>query len=114
MGLYSDLIIHRIYNMSKDTDFIFGLRPLIEAINSGKHIDKIMVKKGLKGELYHELLSLIKEHGLSYQAVPAERLDRATRKNHQGVIAWLSAIEYQNIENILPAVYEAGRDPLIL
>jgi 23S rRNA (guanosine2251-2'-O)-methyltransferase len=114
MVLYSDLIIHRTYKMSNDPDFIFGLRPVIEAIRSGRQIDKILVKKGLKGELYHELLSLLREHELSYQAVPPERLDRVTRKNHQGIIAWLSAVEYQKIENILPAVYEAGRDPLIL
>ena len=97
MGLYSGSIIHRTYNMKNDHDFIFGLRPVIEAINSGRQIDKLLVKRGLKGELYHELLVLLKEHGLSYQAVPAERLDRVTKKNHQGVIAWLSSIEFQKI-----------------
>ena len=93
----------------KDPDFIFGLRPVIEAIRSGKQIDRLMVKKGLKGELYYELVTLLKEQGISYQAVPPERLDNVTRKNHQGVIAWISAIEYQKMENILPTVFEQVR-----
>ncbi len=100
--------------MNNDPDFIFGIRPVIEAIKAGKQIDKLMVKKGLQGDLYHELIGLIREIGMSYQAVPPDRLDTVTRKNHQGVIAYLSAIEYQELENILPAVYESGKDPLIL
>ena len=98
----------------KDPDFVFGLRPVIEAIKAGKQIDRLLVKKGLKGDLYYELISEVRSAGISYQAVPAERLDRITRKNHQGVIAWLSAIEFQSIENILPSIYEMGKDPLIL
>lgn len=100
--------------MSNDTDFIFGIRPVIEAINAGKSFDKLIVKRGLKGSLYHEMISLVRESGISYQAVPPERLNQVTRKNHQGVIGWLSAIEYYNIENLLPSVYESGADPLIL
>ena len=91
-----------------DPDFIFGLRPVIEAIRAGKQIDRLLVRKGLRGDLYHELLKEVRDAGIHYHAVPAERLDHVTRKNHQGVIAWLSAIEFQNIENILPSVFEAG------
>ncbi len=97
-----------------DPDFIFGLRPVIEAIRAGKQIDRLLVRKGLRGDLYHELLKEVRDAGIHYHAVPAERLDHVTRKNHQGVIAWLSAIEFQNIENILPSVFEAGDEPLIL
>jgi len=100
--------------MNNDSAFIFGLRPVIEAIKAGKQIDRLLVKKGLKGELYFELIGLVRELGISYHAMPADRLNAITRKNHQGVIAWLSAIEYQELENILPAVYESGSDPLIL
>lgn len=97
-----------------DPDFIFGLRPVIEAIRAGKQIDRLLVRKGLRGDLYHELLKEVRDAGIHYHAVPAERLDHVTRKNHQGVIAWLSSIEFQNIENILPSVFEAGDEPLIL
>lgn len=97
-----------------DPDFIFGLRPVIEAIKAGKQIDRLLVKKGLKSDLYYELIREVRDAGIHYHAVPPERLDSVTRKNHQGVIAWLSAIEYQDIENILPGIFEAGNDPLVL
>ncbi|MCD4768908.1 MAG: 23S rRNA (guanosine(2251)-2'-O)-methyltransferase RlmB [Bacteroidales bacterium] len=100
--------------MSNDTDYIFGIRPVIEAINAGKSFDRLIVKRGLKGSLYHEMIALVRESGILYQAVPPERLNQVTRKNHQGVIGWLSAIEYQDIENLLPSIYESGADPLIL
>jgi 23S rRNA (guanosine2251-2'-O)-methyltransferase len=100
--------------MPKETDFIFGLRPVIEAIRSGKQIDRLLIKDGLKGSLYHELMSIVRENDVYYQFVPGERLEILTRKNHQGVIAWLSAIEYQHIGNILPTLFERGRDPFIV
>jgi 23S rRNA (guanosine2251-2'-O)-methyltransferase len=100
--------------MNKDTDFIFGMHPVIEAIKAGKQIDKLLIKKGLKGELYHDLMIVVNDYDIPWQIVPQEKLDFITRKNHQGVIAWLSLIEYQNIENILPALFEGGAEPLIL
>jgi 23S rRNA (guanosine2251-2'-O)-methyltransferase len=100
--------------MNQDKDLIFGLRPVIEAIKAGKPIDRIIVRKGLQGSLYHELVTLLREVGIPYHTVPAERLDQYSRKNHQGVIAWISAVEYQNIENIIPRLYEEGKEPLIL
>jgi len=100
--------------MNQETEFIFGLRPVIEAVKAGKTIDRIIVRKGLKGSLYHELVTLLRESDIPYQALPAERFAQYSRKNHQGVIAWLSAIEYQDIEIILPALFEKGREPLLL
>lgn len=97
-----------------EPDLIFGLRPVIEAIRAGKQIDRLLVRKGLKGDLYFELINEVRAAGLKYHSVPSERLDRITRKNHQGVIAWLSAIEFQDIEIILPSLFESGTDPLVL
>ncbi|MEE4197118.1 MAG: 23S rRNA (guanosine(2251)-2'-O)-methyltransferase RlmB [Bacteroidales bacterium] len=100
--------------MKQQKDFIFGIRSVIEAINSGKTIDKLMVRKGLKGELYYELMGLVKQFEIPVQVVPGERLNRITPKNHQGVIAFLSPIEFQNIEQILPSLYEKGKVPLLI
>lgn len=100
--------------MHKETDFIFGIRPVIEAIKAGRQIDRLLVKQGLSGSLYHELMIEVKNNGVPYQIVPLERIEYLTKKNHQGVIAWLSLIEYQNISNILPMIYEKGEDPLII
>ncbi len=99
--------------MNKE-DFVFGTRAVIEAIKNGKTIDKILVKKGLNNELFQELQILIKENNISVQSVPVEKINRVTRKNHQGVLAFISPVVFDNIENILPGIYESGQDPLLL
>jgi 23S rRNA (guanosine2251-2'-O)-methyltransferase len=100
--------------MQKETDCIFGLRAVIEAIKAGKQIDRLLIKQGLQGSLYHELMTEVREHNIVYQIVPLERIELVTRKNHQGVLAWLSVIEFQYITNLLPMIYEKGVDPLII
>jgi len=96
------------YNMT------FGLRPIIEAIKSGKEIEKILIQNGLKGNIFPELNSLIKQYNIPYQNVPLEKLNRITSKNHQGVVAIISPIEYYNIENLLPTLFESGNTPLLV
>ena len=100
--------------MAGKSDFLFGIRSVIEAIRSGKEIEKILVKKGLQGELYEELVETMKENNLAWQTVPVERINRATRKNHQGVIAFVSAITYHDLENTLIGLFEEGKNPLVL
>jgi 23S rRNA (guanosine2251-2'-O)-methyltransferase len=100
--------------MQKESDCIFGLRPVIEAIKAGKQIDRLLVRQGLQGALYHELMTEVRNHNIVYQIVPLERIELVTRKNHQGVLAWLSLIEYQQIANLLPMLWEKGEDPLII
>ncbi|MGE5419556.1 MAG: 23S rRNA (guanosine(2251)-2'-O)-methyltransferase RlmB [Chloroflexota bacterium] len=100
--------------MQKEKDVIFGLRPVIEAIKAGKQIDRLLIKQGLQGPLYHELMTEVKKNEVVYQIVPVERIEIVTRKNHQGVLAWLSEIEYQHITNLLPMIYEQGADPLLI
>ena len=97
-----------------EKEFIFGMHPVMEAIRGGRQIDRVLVKQGLRGPGYHELMQVVNEFAVPWQVVPQEKLDYLTRKNHQGVIAWLSAIEFQNIENILPRIFEEGGDPLLL
>ena len=100
--------------MYSEKEFIFGMHPVMEAIKGGRQIDRLLVRQGLRGDLYHELMKLVAELGVPWQVVPVEKLDYITKKNHQGVIAWVSAIEFQNIENILPRVFEEGKEPLVM
>ena len=93
---------------------IYGIRPVAEAIESKKTIDKILLQKGLGGALFKELFFRIREEKIPFQYVPIEKLQKITRGNHQGVIAYISAIEYQNIYDILPTVFESGVAPFIL
>ena len=100
--------------MVKESDCIFGLRPVIEAVKAGKQIDRLLIKQGLQGSLYHELMIEVRKHNIAYQIVPLERIELVTRKNHQGVLAWLSLIEYQSVAILLPMIFEKGEDPLII
>ena len=95
-------------------DYIFGLRAVMEAIEAGKEIDKLFVRKDLSGPLATELLALARENRLVVQRVPEERLNRITRKNHQGVIAMMSAITYHSIDNLVPELFETGVLPFVI
>lgn len=93
---------------------IFGAHAVIEALRAGKEIEKVLMKKDLMGETLREVIKGVREHDVPYQFVPQDRLDRITQKNHQGVIAYLSSIEYQKIEQVIPMLYEQGKEPFIL
>jgi len=95
-------------------DTIFGLHAIIEAIEAGKTIDKLMLKKDLSGDLARTLLNLAKERGILVQRVPVEKLNRITRKNHQGAVAMLSAVNYYKVEQVLPAVFDEGMNPFFV
>ena len=101
-------------SMQKKEDFVFGIHPVMEAIQSGKTIDRILMQKGLRSDASKELTFMIRQHQLPVQMVPQEKLNSITRANHQGVIALLSPIEFSSIENILPGIFEQGENPFIL
>ena len=100
--------------MIKNSDMIFGIRAVAEAISAGKEVDKILIRKDLSGELATELFALIKGTDITVQRVPQEKLNSITRKNHQGVIAFISPIHYQPVDEIIASLYEQGRVPFFL
>jgi len=95
-------------------NYIFGIRAIIEAIDSGKTIDKLFIQKGLHNNLFAELWKLVRIKRINYKHVPLEKINRLTKKNHQGVFAFISPIDFHNIEDVIPKLYEEGKDPLIL
>ena len=96
------------------SDYIYGLRAVIEAIEAGKEIDKIFMAKDLQGDLASELIALARANRVVMQRVPVERINRITRKNHQGVLAMMSAITYHRLDHLVPELYEAGILPFIV
>lgn len=95
-------------------NLIFGTRAVIEAINAGKEIEKILLQKGLSNELYNQLRQALRGQTIPLQFVPPEKLKRITDKNHQGVIAYLTEITYYETEELLNRVFEKGKIPLVL
>lgn len=95
-------------------DYIYGIRAVMEAIEAGKEIDKILVRKDLNGDLASELFDMIRDHRLLIKRVPIEKINKITRKNHQGVLAILSAVTYNTLHNLVPQLYEEGRVPFLI
>lgn len=98
----------------RDNEMIFGIRAVLEALSAGDEIDHIYVKRESNSKLMSELLAAIGEQSIPIRKVPVEKLNRLTRKNHQGVIAIKSATTYYHLDQVIPTLYEEGRDPLIV
>ncbi len=98
----------------QSTSRIYGIRAILEAIRAEESIDKIFIQKGLKGDLFRELEGLIKEKQISTSFVPVEKLNRMTRNNHQGVVATISPIRFQEFENMVERVTQEKKTAFFL
>ena len=96
------------------SDYIFGIRAVIEAIEAGKDIDRVLVKKDMQGDLARELFNALRGTQIPVQRVPVEKLNRITLKNHQGVMAFIAAVTYQHVEDLVPTLFEEGKSPLFV
>lgn len=100
--------------MSEQPTQIFGLRAVIEAVNANETIEKVFIQKGLKGELSQELEHVLRERGINSSYVPVEKLNKLTNKNHQGVVAQISPIDFYDLEELIISRIESGKAPLFL
>lgn len=93
---------------------IFGIHPIVEALSSGKDFDKMFIKRELRNEAVKSIIKTAKERGIPCQFVPEEKLNKLTNKNHQGIVAFLSQIEYVELEQLIPTIYEDARMPFFV
>jgi 23S rRNA (guanosine2251-2'-O)-methyltransferase len=94
--------------------YIFGFHPVMEALRSGKELEKVYLRKDLRNEAIPGLISQLREKRIPFQFVPVEKINRMTQKNHQGILAQVAEIEYNDIEKIIPGLFDAGKMPVIL
>ena len=88
--------------MTTETTNIFGIRAIIEAIESNSTINKIYLQKGLRGDLFYELDKLIKSKKIATSTVPVEKLNRLSKNNnHQGAVAQISPVEFYDLEKLI-------------
>ena len=100
--------------MINKSDYIFGIRAVIEAIEAGKDIDRVLVKRDMQGDLARELFNALRGTQIPIQRVPVEKLNRITLKNHQGVVAFIASVTYQHVEDLVPMLFEEGKNPLFV
>src|SRR5436190_24144146 len=111
---YNKIGSHKDNEHPSEKEVIFGIRPIIEAINAGKEVEKLLVQKDQHSLLINELVQIAYNHGIPVSRVPIEKLDSITRKTHQGVICYISAITYSSLDNIISETYQKGLNPLVL
>jgi 23S rRNA (guanosine2251-2'-O)-methyltransferase len=100
--------------MTPKTTIIFGIHPVNEAVRSGKQIDKVLLKQGFRNEMIPGLFPALRELNIPFQYVPVEKLNRITGKNHQGIIALMSELEYTELDKLVPLLFEQGAMPAFL
>jgi 23S rRNA (guanosine2251-2'-O)-methyltransferase len=98
----------------ENTTIIYGIRAILEAINANQPINKIFLQKGLKGDLFKELETSIRKMGISSSYVPVEKLNRLTRNNHQGAVAQISPVQFQDFETVVEEVMSTQKAPFFL
>lgn len=95
-------------------NMVFGIHPVLELTRSQKEIEKVYVQAGTRSPEISEIANTCRAKGIPVQYVPMEKMNRLTRKNHQGVVAFICPIEYQTLENVVQMVFDEGRDPFVL
>jgi 23S rRNA (guanosine2251-2'-O)-methyltransferase len=96
------------------SDMIYGTRAIMEAVKAGRQIEKVYLQTGLTNDLMKELVGLLRDTQVPYTWVPLEKINRMTMKNHQGVVAVLSAVEYASLQPLIDKAYAEGRIPFFL
>jgi 23S rRNA (guanosine2251-2'-O)-methyltransferase len=93
---------------------IIGRQPLIEAIEQGRAIDKILLQKNTSGDSIVTIKQLAKQHQIPIQLVPIEKLNALTKANHQGIIAFAALVPYMDLQQVIDYVVQQGVAPLFV
>jgi len=94
-------------------NLVFGIRVLLEALEANKEIEKVFIRKGMQNEMTKKLTDRLIALNIPFQKVPIEKLNRISRKNHQGVIGYLSPINFASLDNIVDQSFSKGQDAII-
>ncbi|MGM0855301.1 MAG: 23S rRNA (guanosine(2251)-2'-O)-methyltransferase RlmB [Bacillota bacterium] len=98
--------------MSKD--FIGGRNPVMEALKSGRDINKIWIAEGSQKGSIQQIVGLAKESKVMVQYVPKKKIEQMVSENHQGVVASVAAYQYAEIDELFHRAKQKGEDPFIL
>jgi 23S rRNA (guanosine2251-2'-O)-methyltransferase len=96
------------------SELVYGTRAVMEALRAGRQIEKIYLQAGLNNDLMKELVNTLKKNDTPFSWVPIEKINRLTSKNHQGVVGFLSSVQYASLQSLIDAAYADGRTPFFL
>ena len=100
------------YKRKERSDLIYGLHPVLEAINADRELNKILIQKGISKDVFRDLKEALAGKDFQLQFVPVEKINSLTQGNHQGVVAFVTPIEYQNIETLVDGLLAAEKNRL--
>ena len=100
--------------MIDKTQYIYGIHAVLEALDAAKDIDKILLSKTLKPETVQEISEKARALRVPVQRVPVQKIDRITRRNHQGVLAMMAAVTYYRVEDLVPRLFDDGENPFVV
>ena len=94
--------------------YLFGIHPVMEALRAGKKFDKVLLRQGMDNPQFRELMDLLRKNSVQFQFVPAEKLNRTVRGAHQGVVAYISRIDYVPYETMIDTALATDPAPVIV
>lgn len=100
--------------MSQELEYIIGKNPVIEALKSSREINKILIAEGSQRGQMQQITQLAKEGNVLVQLVPKRKLDQITDGNHQGVLAYVAAYKYAEIDDLFDAAEMKNETPFFL
>lgn len=100
--------------MRSKTGLVFGVHPVMEALQSGKTVEKVFLRQGMQGEFMSGLLPMLQQRHVPFQFVPVQKLNRMTGGIHQGIIALISEVEFTDLGELIPFVFEKGAMPALV
>lgn len=98
----------------KQSALIIGRQPLVEALETGRPVDKILMQKNISGDAIAQIRQLARDKNVPIQMVPQEKLHSLTRANHQGVIAFAALVQYMDLQQVIDHVVSNGELPLFV
>ena len=100
--------------MALSNELVCGIRPVMEALHSDVHVEKLLIRRDMGGEAINGIKQLALQREIPWQPVPPEKLDRLTKAAHQGVVAYISQVALQDLDEVIQQAYDRGEDPLIV
>lgn len=93
---------------------LVGRKPLLEALQQGKTIEKIFILRSATGPEINTIKQLAKEQNIPLSQVPVEKLNNLTKAQHQGVVGWAGLIHYVDLQSAISHVVDKGEVPLFV